>query len=340
MVDLALMAKLLDALPAAARLILVGDRDQLASVEAGSVLGDICSGKRPSEHAAPRRSTSTSDRTGEVACAGAGGLQDCIVELRHSFRFAAGSPIGELSRAVNRGEVGRVAEILRSGGGDQVGWVDAEQNPDAPGVLADLIVKGYAHCGQAAGPAEAIDAHGRFKVLCAHRVGPFGSDFINRLAEQVLEHRRVIRAGPGASDSPWYAGRPVLITQNDYGLGLFNGDIGVALGGPAEGETLSVFFPDAGGGVRRFSPYRLPEHETVFAMTVHKSQGSEFDHVLLVLPPKDSPVLTRELVYTALTRARRTVTLWGSRRVLEAAVGRRVDRASGLREALWGWTRA
>jgi exodeoxyribonuclease V alpha subunit len=129
----------------------------------------------------------------------------------------------------------------------------------------------------------------------------------------------------------------VLITQNDYSLGLFNGDIGVALPDPGGAyEGLAVFFADPAEGLRRFLPYRLPEHETVYAMTVHKSQGSEFEDVLLILPADDSPVLSRELVYTALTRARKRITVFGSRDVLAAAVHRRIERTSGLREALWG----
>jgi exodeoxyribonuclease V alpha subunit len=338
MVDLALMAKLLDALPAAARLILVGDKDQLASVEAGSVLGDICSGAHP-DGLSPRHGAAVralSGGTGEDGSGGAAGLQDVIVELRQSFRFAPGSPIGELGRAVNLGDVGRVVEILGAEPSGQAVWLDPENDPEAPAALEKIIAEGYAGCGQAVGPEEALAEHGRFKILCAHRVGPFGSDFINRLAERVLSRHRWVRPDLAAAGSPWYAGRPVLITRNDYALELFNGDIGVTLAGAVEGGGLSVFFPAAAGGTRRFSPYRLPEHETVYAMTVHKSQGSEFEHILLVLPRMDSPILTRELLYTALTRARRTITVWGSRRVLEAAVGRRVDRTSGLQEALWG----
>jgi exodeoxyribonuclease V alpha subunit len=177
---------------------------------------------------------------------------------------------------------------------------------------------------------------GRFKVLCAHRRGANGVEAVNRLMERMLVRQGRIPASPRRG-IPWYSGRPVLITQNDYGLRLFNGDIGVTLGDPAgASEDIAVFFPDEAGGLRRFLPYRLPEHATVFAMTVHKSQGSEFDEVLLALPDEDSPVLSRELVYTALTRARRRFTLLGRRDVLTAAIQRRIERTSGLREALWG----
>jgi len=173
-------------------------------------------------------------------------------------------------------------------------------------------------------------------VLCAHREGVGGVAAVNRLVERMLVRQGRVRINP-RSGSPWYSGRPVLITQNDYNLGLFNGDIGITLRDPAEAsEGLAVFFPDAAGGLRRFLPYRLPAHETVYAMTVHKSQGSEFEDVLLILPAKDSPVLSRELVYTALTRARKRITLVGSRDVLTTAIHRRIERTSGLRDALWG----
>jgi exodeoxyribonuclease V alpha subunit len=167
------------------------------------------------------------------------------------------------------------------------------------------------------------------------KVGPYGAYSLNRLAEEVLKKEKLIQADI-SKEYPWYRGRPVLITKNDYSLGLFNGDMGITMSDPKEdGSDLYVFFPDASGGVKRYSPYRIKEHETAFAMTVHKSQGSEFDHVCLIFPDRDYPVLTRELVYTGITRARKSVFIWGSEHVLKAAVSRRIKRASGLRDALW-----
>jgi exodeoxyribonuclease V alpha subunit len=183
---------------------------------------------------------------------------------------------------------------------------------------------------EAAGPGEALVALGRFRVLCALREGPWGAVAFNGLAERALG-----RAGLVPRSSVGYRGRPVIVTRNDYGLGLFNGDIGVLWPDPATGGTLRAFFPVAGGGLRTVPPGRLPAHETVYAMTVHKSQGSEFDAVLLVLPDRPSPVLTRELVYTAVTRARHRVEVWGPESVVRAAVDARVQRTSGLRDALW-----
>lgn len=337
MVDLALMAKLVDALPGAARLVLIGDRDQLASVEAGSVLGDIC-GRTRRPGFSPEFGDVIRRVTGQVVPPATEGrlLQDCIVELQTSHRFAAGSAIGEISRAVNQGDSLRAIEILSRPGEGAVVWLEPPAGAHASAEWEPRMAEGYAAYRTEGGPDAMLQALGRFKVLCAHRAGADGVAAANRLAERMLVRQGRVRINP-RSGSPWYSGRPVLITQNDYSLGLFNGDIGITLRDPAEGvEGLAVFFPDAAGGLRRFLPYRLPAHETVYAMTVHKSQGSEFEDVLLILPAKDSPVLSRELVYTALTRARKRITLVGSRDVLTTAINRRIERTSGLRDELWG----
>lgn len=337
MVDLALMAKLVDALPGTARLVLIGDRDQLASVEAGSVLSDICGRSRRPGYS-PEFGDLIRRVTGQVVPPATEGrlLQDCIVELQTSHRFAAGSAIGELSRAVNQGAARGAVEILSRTGEGSVVWLEPQAGLDAIAALEQRVAAGYASYGAQDGPEAMLQELGRFKVLCAHRAGVNGVEAVNRLAERMLVRRGRVRINP-RSGNPWYSGRPVLITQNDYSLGLFNGDIGITLRDPSEGfEGLAVFFPDAAGGLRRFLPYRLPAHETVYAMTVHKSQGSEFEDVLLILPAKDSPVLSRELIYTALTRARKRITLFGDRDVLTTAINRRIERTSGLRDALWG----
>jgi exodeoxyribonuclease V alpha subunit len=336
MVDLALMAKLLEAVPAAARVIIVGDKDQLASVEAGSVLGDICGRDRPRGFS-PEFSAAVGRLTEAAAlpaAEAAAPLDDCIVELRHSYRFSERGSIGELSRAVNRGDGECALAILADPGDEGVEWLQPAAGVDSLAAMEERILRGYGTGPAERDPESMLQALGRFRVLCAHNVGAFGAQFFNRFAERVLTERGVIRASAG---SPWYTGRPVLITRNDYTLGLFNGDIGIALpSGRDGGGSLWVHFPGSEGETRLVPPFRLPPHETVYAMTVHKSQGSEFEEVLLILPPKDSPALTRELVYTAMTRARSRIVLWGNRRVLETAVGRRIERATGLREALWG----
>lgn len=336
MVDLALMAKLVDALPGAAQLVLIGDRDQLASVEAGSVLSDIC-GRSRRPGFSPEFGGLIRELTGQAVplAEGRQPLQDCIVELQTSYRFAAGSAIAELSRAVNRGDVQGAVNILSQPGEGSIAWLEPLAGSAGIAELEQRVAAGYSAYRTEADPAAILQEFGRFKILCAHRAGINGVEAVNRMTERLLLRQGRIRINP-RSGSPWYSGRPVLITQNDYDLRLFNGDIGVSLPGPDEGsENLAVFFMDAAGSLRRFLPYRLPEHETVYAMTVHKSQGSEFEDVLLILPVKDSPVLTRELIYTALTRARKRITLFGSRAVLENAVTRRIERTSGLRDALW-----
>jgi exodeoxyribonuclease V alpha subunit len=337
MVDLALMAKLVDALPETARLVLIGDRDQLASVEAGSVLGDICGGSAFCGFS-PEFAQMIQQVTDQAIAPAAKRqpLQDCIVELQTSHRFDAASRIGALSRAVNRGDALQALEILAGGGDASVAWLGGGPEPSVKSDLRRRIAEGYAGYHPEGSATEVLQALGRFKVLCAHRSGTAGVEAVNRLTEHILLQQGRIGIGP-RSGHLWYAGRPVLITQNDYSLGLFNGDIGIALQEvDGESEGLAVFFKDPSGTIRRFMPYRLPPHETVWAMTVHKSQGSEFDEVLLVLPPTDSPVLSRELIYTALTRARRKITVFGTSEVFAAAVKRRIERTSGLRDALWG----
>ncbi len=341
MVDLALMSKLVQAVAPETRLLLVGDKDQLASVEAGSVLGDICG--RQVSHGF---SGSFMQRIGEkkrpkpadpVSRSMDGpGLRDCIAVLQKSYRFSAKGGIGGLSRAVNHGDAETALTLLKTSGEPDVNWIDIHSDGSATRDLKQMLLEGYAPYLTAEDPAAALAGFNRFKVLCALNNGPFGVNSLNRLAEQELRKEGLIPSGP-AADNPWYPGRPVLITENDYNLGLFNGDIGIAQPGPdLSADERVVYFPGNSGEFRRFSTHRLGRHETVFAMTVHKSQGSEFDHVVLILPDMDTPLLTRELLYTGLTRARRTVTVMGTESIFKSTIFRRIKRASGLREALWG----
>jgi exodeoxyribonuclease V alpha subunit len=335
MVDLALMVRLLDAVPPTARLILLGDRDQLASVDAGAVLGDLCNAEdsrgfsagfagRVAEIAGdqPAPSTTLAEPTT--------GIWDCVAHLTRSYRYAESSGIGVLARAVNAGDVASVRRILSSGD-----YPDVTLRPfpeSGPGdELRALLVNGYRPYLTATGAAAKFEAFNRFRILCAHRRGPHGVDDTNEVAERALASARLL-----ARSSAIYAGRPVLITTNDYNVRLFNGDIGLILEEePARGRLVATFSsPD--GKTRSLAPSRLPPHETAFAMTIHKSQGSEFDEVVVLLPPGISPILSRELVYTAVTRARSRVTIFGDADVVAHAVARRIERASGLREAIWG----
>ncbi|BEH10484.1 MULTISPECIES: exodeoxyribonuclease V subunit alpha [Geobacter] len=339
MVPLPLMARLMEALAPSARLILLGDRDQLASVEAGAVLGDICDTGRAHRFSAPFREF-IRDAAGEEIEGEAGGEgngqpgtpADSLVILRRNYRFGAASAIGAASAAVNEGDGDRLMALVSGEGMD--GGVALRPVPPAErlaGALAESVVAGYGEYLRQTDPEQALICFDRFRVLGAVRQGEYGVQGLNRAIERVLARQGLIDA-----DRVWYPGRPVMVTVNDYGLGLFNGDIGLVVADPAFSGGLAVCFPAPGGGVRRLSPARLPAHETVFAMTVHKSQGSEFDRILLVLPPFDSPVLTRELVYTGLTRARTGAVIWADEEILRSAAARRSERRSGLREALWG----
>jgi exodeoxyribonuclease V alpha subunit len=324
MVDVALMAKLLEAVSPSARLILLGDKDQLASVEAGAVLGDICGGPAspaPARPSLPGRGPSEA-RPGD---ANSNPLADCLIELQRNYRFADDSPIHRLSVAINHGNADAALAVL-----GRPGAVTARPLPasdELAAALRPLLLAAWP-VTLPTDPAEMLASLTGFRVLCAVREGPYGVERLNDLAARIL--RQAGRLGTG---SPQFAGRPVMITRNDHALRLFNGDVGILLPGVEGG--LRAFFPAPDGGVRSFLPARLPAHETVFAMTVHKSQGSEFTSVLLVLPERDSPVLTRELLYTGLTRARERAQLWFSEAVLRQAIARRVERHSGLQDKLW-----
>jgi exodeoxyribonuclease V alpha subunit len=340
MVDLALMSKLTAAVPVDARLILIGDKDQLASVEAGSVLGDICdqdnvhafSGyfcKKFEELTAQKIDELTKDRKEKP------GLYDNMVELKRSYRFAESSGIGELSRTVKRGDAAKVLSLIKNNH-DQIVWEKISQPNDLSRILAERVIKGYTDYLNTDDPYRALELFNRFKILCAVKIGSFGVNAVNRLTEQALNRKGLIEFNR-FSASPWYRGRPVLITRNDYSLELFNGDIGIALPVPgSDRKDLYVYFSGDSGELRRFLPHSLPEHETAYAMTVHKSQGSEFENVLLILPDRDYLVLTRELLYTGITRASQNVSIWGTADVIRATIARKIERTSGLRDALWG----
>jgi len=345
MVDLALMSKLISSIPVTARLILIGDRNQLASVEAGSVLGDICE-RSSMEMFSIGYCKIIEEITGEKLTHGIDTsinnfekgqeLYDCIVVLKKSLRFTGQSKIGELSQAVNKGDWKPISAMLNNNDGRGIKLEELRVSGEKQNIIAEKIIDGYSAYLKENDPVKALKRFNRFKLLCALKLGPFGAQTLNRLAEEVLKKKKLIKMDM-MNEYPWYRGRPVLITKNDYSLGLFNGDMGITMHDPKEGGShLYVFFPEASGGVKRYSPYRIKEHETAYAMTVHKSQGSEFDHVCLFFPDKDYPVLTRELVYTGITRARKNVLIWGNERVLKAAVSRSIKRTSGLRDALWG----
>ena len=388
MVDVDLMASVFDALPATAQLILLGDKDQLASVDAGAVLGELCQ-RAPQAHYRPETAAwlnaMTHDQVPDALIDPRGEpLDQAVAMLRKSYRFGDDSGIRTLAEAVNsHGLVSRVLEDIRETAYEDVAWLNGDTATPAQEDTLALICRhaltgtpeAFRNAGQgrrngdyplpppvgyrsylermrdhdlsATSPREdwdalatrVLDAFNDFQVLCALRRGPWGVEGLNdRIARELLSEKLIHRA------EGWYAGRPVLITGNDYNLGLMNGDIGITFSVPWDttesGEprhTLRVAFPDSdsSGGIRWISPSRLQQLETVYAMTVHKSQGSEFNHTCLVLPDRLSPVLTKELVYTGITRAKNWFSLiTGNTQVFRDSVAQQVVRASGLAQRL------
>jgi exodeoxyribonuclease V alpha subunit len=304
MVDLELMTELFDALPAEARVILLGDRDQLASVEAGAVLGDICGVEQDSA------------------------LSQAVTTLTRSYRYAADRGIGLLARAVRDGAVERALAVLDDPDQPEVSWSASQPGGGLTPQLEAALVNGYRDYLEAwAEPARALPLFDRFRVLCAHRHGPHGVETLNLAIVRALYAAQLLE-----SDDPHGVGLPLLVTENDYHNRLWNGDVGMCSRG-ARGERVACFLGQD-QRVRELGLSRLPAHECAFAMSVHKSQGSEVDEVALILPETTSSLLSRELVYTAITRARRRVVVYAPREVLAAAIAQRVVRSTGLRELL------
>jgi exodeoxyribonuclease V, alpha subunit len=350
MLDLALAARLLEAVPASARIVLLGDKDQLAAVEAGQVFAEVAADPRLSPACIRELATLCGLEPAAIAAPPAAsqrtGLADSVVWLRRNFRFGADSPLGRLARAVNAGHAVEALALLHEARAPATALQPPSTAPAAtdgapPGSLRWLpegqpalspaaqqcLLAGFAPYFEALrrDPRDvdaATTAFNRFRVLAALREGERG---VAMLDELVASHaRRVVNAAPNA---PWYPGRAVLVTRNDEGLQLFNGDVGIVL--PAADGTLRVMFPSA-SGPRAVAPARLPPHQGAFALSVHRAQGSEFEEVLLVLPAQASRVLSRELLHTGLTRARSRVTLVGSAAAIEGAIATPTRRNSGL----------
>ncbi|MFC1237294.1 exodeoxyribonuclease V subunit alpha [Vibrio sp. F74] len=352
MVDLPLMAKLLEALPEHARLVLLGDKDQLASVEAGAVLGDICSflddgysevqtkllsrltGIEKSE-LSPHKQRTESTR-----------LSDSLCMLRKSYRFDESSGIGVLAKAINAADIPKVKAAL------QHGYQDIKYDPltteNYQEMIAFLVAEysGYLNCVQhAAGiesdlieshALEALSLFSNCRLLCAIREGDFGLSGLNQHVEKALNSARIIQS----RHDLWYVGRPVMITRNDHALGLFNGDIGITMLVSEKDESgelhryLKVYFELPDGSVKAVLPSRIPEHDTAYAMTIHKSQGSEFPTTVMVLPRTYSPILTKELIYTGVTRAKNKLFIVADNTVLLKGIRRKTQRLSGLQQRL------
>ncbi|MCP4666557.1 MAG: ATP-binding domain-containing protein [Deltaproteobacteria bacterium] len=299
------------------------------------MLGDIC--HRDGAHGFSRHlSERYHEITGESLKQSAdknGGTEigDCVVQLRKNYRFGPHSGIGKVSRGVNRGDGERALDLLKSGKYHDITWHALPAPRGLHRALRERILEGYKPYLKAHDPIEAFRLLEEFRLICALRKGPYGVSALNLLAEKILREEGLIDP-----HERWYHGRPLLIRKNDYNLGLFNGDTGMILPDPRAGHDLRAFFPSQDGTLRRFIPPRLPEHETLFAMTVHKGQGSEFNEICMILPDTYSPLLTRELIYTGITRAKERVAVWAKEGVFLEGVSRRIQRSSGLRDALWG----
>lgn len=298
MIDVRLMDALLSAIPETSKLVLLGDVHQLASVDAGCVLGEVARTMR--------------------------GRGESFVELERSYRFSETSAIHRLASAVKRGALSEARAALD---GREVRVFELEPTArELPGFW-EWVVEGYRPALAASSPREALDALANFRVLLAHRKGALGVEVMNRAIRAALSKEDLCPSGAEA-----FAGLPLLVTENDPVTRLSNGDVGVVF--PDEGGRLAAFFDEGNGAVRRVSLAELPAYEEAFAMTIHKSQGSEYGEVAIVLPDARSPLLGRELLYTALTRAKRRIALWSSTASFERAVSEAVTRTSGLRSTL------
>lgn len=338
MVDLSMMARLLDAMPPHAKLILLGDKDQLSSVEAGAVLGDICAFSKQgysAEHAQQlSRLTGYQLAGGNDSGVLVSAIADSLCMLRKSYRFHAESGIGQLAKAINMGEPALVDQVCTRGYKDiKVASLSADSYKDMIHKTVTFYRDYLDAIEHKKSPKEVLDAFAAVRLLCALREGDFGVSGLNQRIERELGQIGKI----SQTEDTWYVGRPVMITRNDHGLGLYNGDIGIAMMDetvdPAK-PHMRVFFDMPDGTIRSVLPSRLPEHETVYAMTIHKSQGSEFADTLMVLPADFSPILTRELVYTGVTRAKARLYLYAQPEVIQRSVKRRTERASGLADLL------
>ena len=319
MIDLNLMATLLEALPERTRLILLGDPDQLASVEAGAVLSDLCAGivKPTKGHATNHNSAAPS-------------LNSCVTVLRHNWRFSNSSGIGQLAGAINAGDADGALAYLDDAQMPDIVFRPCPNSAALATLLEQHAISRFEPCLDSTvnhiPVADHFARHLELRLLTAHRQGPTGSGALNQQIEHGLRSRGLIR-----QTGPNYPGRPIMIERNDYHLGLYNGDFGIVLG---EGDTQRVCVLGHDGTPRYFYPSRLPQNQTAFAMTVHKSQGSQFTTVILILPLYPSPLLSRQLLYTAVTRATSTVEIWGSETLLATAIKSPARRISGLADAL------
>ncbi len=334
MLDIALATKLFEAVPQHARIILLGDKDQLSAVEAGAVFSEICANPTLTPDCVSRLAALTGIPEREIVPMPPSqltALNNSVVWFSENFRFANDSGIGKLASEVSAGHADAAINSLRNTDDQGTTWVEDGDTAPAPTTLRKVFDRyaDYLHTLQSSpGSLPAIfEAFNQFRVLCALREGHRGVNEINRQISRHFRNALNHPLDPG-DQSEWYPGRPLMVLRNDYNLKLFNGDIGIVL--PDESGTMMVHFPDSTAEYRTIAPMRLPEHETAFAMTVHKSQGSEFDAIMLMLPAHQRRAVSRELFYTAITRARKEAIVVGDQEVVKMAIASPTQRRSGL----------
>lgn len=335
MIDLPMMSSVIAALPQHARLILLGDKEQLSSVEAGAVFGDLCellTRGYSTEHVALIKQLTgyhLDAKTDKLSIA------DSICLLQKSYRFDSQSGIGILANLIKEGQATKALKLLNENTYTDI-TLDIMNNSHQYQTAIDWCCKGYEHYLQIIKSADYDKKHilsifSQFRLLCALREGPFGVQGLNKIIEKGLHEIGIISI---KRHDPWYIGRPVMILKNSFSLGLFNGDIGITLPSDEDHHKLKVYFLLPNGEIKGFTPFRLPEHETAYAMTIHKSQGSEFEHVAIILPNEYTPLLTRSLLYTAITRAKENVTIFASTTIIEKTIHSQINRQSGLVDLL------
>lgn len=358
MVDLSLMYKLISALPTHARVVLLGDKDQLASVDAGAVLGDICAFY--AEGYSQRQGQLLAELTGFDALSLSQGeprFADNLCMLTKSYRFHAKSGVGQLAKAVNNGDKKALAQVMAQGFKDiELYGITPSECEQLLTVMDDEYSK-YLHLlrsvdlGNSKGEEaehfaqtqmlshakKVLDEFNKVRLLCAVRQGEFGIEGFNQKIEQRLRASgHLVFASRAAGEAEqWFDGRPVMITRNDHSMSLFNGDIGICMLDRSDPlRRLKVYFELPDGSIKAVLPSKVPEHETAFAMTIHKSQGSEFKYTLMILPAEFNPVINRELIYTGITRAKDRLALYASPEILRQGMLKRTQRASGLMDRL------
>lgn len=335
MLDLALAARLFDAVPPHARVVLLGDKDQLASVEAGSVFAELASRRVFAGNCLANLETLTGVHpdTALSSLMGHAPLENRVVWLTRNYRFSETSGIGRLASDIRDRRLSDALDFLCSGSDRSVCWLDMADPTVAANFGKALLDRytPYFDCVRNNGNdiGKIFETFNRFRILCAVREGSYGIVAINRLiASAMTEALSGTRRKMDAADAGWFTGKPIMIRRNDYSLGLFNGDVGITF--PDASGHLAVWFMKDDGTFRAVPPSRLGEYETSFAMTVHQSQGSEFDSVALLLPARFSRVLCRELVYTGITRAKTAITVMADRTILSQSLENDSVRRSGL----------